>query len=194
METSARQPAPRAERAEIDELQVWLAASGHLPAALEPLPGAVSPRRYARLALAAGTTAILATYSADIRATCPRFLKTTALLAGAGVRVPKVLAADCERGFMLVEDMGPLTFADWAVATGRPWEELVLYFADALAQARRIAALPPAVVAPLSPLLGRELLEEELQKTWDLFLEPQRLLGDPAEREALAGLLSALCA
>jgi aminoglycoside/choline kinase family phosphotransferase len=177
-----------------DEIRAWLAGSGHPVEASVPLPGDVSPRRYARLALAGGRTAILATYPPDIRATCPRFLATTALLAEAGVRVPRVLAADCERGFMLLEDMGPLTFADWALATGRPWSELEPYFADALAQARRIAALPPESVAPLSPPLGRELLEKELRQTWDLFLDPQGLLGDAEEKAALAALLGELCA
>ncbi|HEV7515622.1 MAG TPA: phosphotransferase, partial [Thermoanaerobaculia bacterium] len=151
-------------------------------------------RRYARLALADGTTAILATYPPDIRATCPRFLATTELLAAAAVRVPRVLAADCEHGLMLLEDMGPLTFADWALATSRPWSELTPYFADALSQARRIAALPPARVAGLSPPLGRELLEKELRQTWDLFLAPRGLLGDGTEAAALAALFAELCA
>ena len=186
--------APHAPQDADDEIRAWLAGSGHPVEALEPLSGDVSPRRYARLALKGGRTAILATYPPDIRATCPRFLATTALLAEAGVRVPRVLAADCERGFMLLEDLGPLTFADWALATGRPWSELTPYFMDALTQARQIAALPPGSVAALSPLLGRELLEKELRQTWDLFLEPRGPLGDTEETAALAALLSELCA
>jgi aminoglycoside/choline kinase family phosphotransferase len=192
MEPSATQ-APHPEDS-IDEIRLWLAGSGHPVTAVTPLSGDVSSRRYARLAISGRGTAILATYPPDIRATCPRFQTTTALLAEAGVRVPRVLAADCERGFMLLEDMGPLTFADWAVATGRPWGELTLYFADALAQARRIAELPASRVAGLSPPLGRELLEKELRQTWDLFLEPRGLLGDGGEPAALAALLSELCA
>jgi aminoglycoside/choline kinase family phosphotransferase len=176
------------------ELETWLAASGHPVAALTPLAGDVSPRRYARLALADGRSAILATYPPEIRATCPRFLATTDLLAEAGVRVPRVLAADCDQGVMLLEDLGPLTFADWALAGSRPWSELYPYFKAALVEARRIAGLPAARVAPLSPPLGRELLEKELRQTWELFLEPRGLLGDAGETAALADLLAELCA
>src|SRR3954471_13893852 len=165
MEPSIANPPNRKSPPE-DDLAAWLAASGHPVAALEPLPGDVSPRRYSRLALASGTTAILATYPPEVGATCPRFLATTELLEGAQVRVPRVLAADCERGYMLLEDLGPLTLADWAVATHQPWSEIARYFAAALAQARRIAALPPERVAALSPPLGRELLEKELRQTW----------------------------
>lgn len=177
----------------MDDLPAWLEASGHPAAALSPLPGDISPRRYSRLALAHGTTAILATYPPEIGATCQRFLATTALLEGVEVRVPRVLAADCDRGYMLLEDLGPLTLADWAAATHQPWSEIARYFAAALAQARRIAALPPERVAALSPPLGRELLEKELRQTWDLFLEPRGLTGGESAGE-LSSLLSELCA
>jgi aminoglycoside/choline kinase family phosphotransferase len=179
--------------APMDDLKVWLEATGHPAAALEPLSGDISPRRYSRLALADGATAILATYPPEILATGPRFLATTALLKAAEVRVPRVLAADCERGYMLLEDLGPLTLADWAVATSQPWSTLARYFADALAQARRIAALEPARVAALSPPLDRELLEKELRQTWDLFLAPRGLTGE-GEGSPLADLLTELCA
>jgi N-acetylmuramate 1-kinase len=190
-----RQPnRPSPANPSADDLRAWLAATGHPVAALTPLDGDVSLRRYSRLALAGGATAILATYPPEVRATCPRFLATTALLEGAGVRVPRVLAADCDQGAMLLEDLGPATLADWALATGQPWSALIPYFADALAQARRIAALPPAQVADLSPL-GRELLEKELRQTWDLFLEPRGLTGGAGgEATELADLLAGICA
>jgi hypothetical protein len=177
----------------VDEVLAWLETSGHKAAASEPLPGDVSARRYARLALADGTTAILATYPSEVRSVCPRFLATTGLLTSIGVRVPRVLAANCEQGYMLLEDLGTLTFADWAIATHRPWSELTAYFEEALAQARRIAALPPSRIDGLSPLLGRELLEKELRQTWDLFLVPQGLTGEGEEETALTDLLAEIC-
>jgi aminoglycoside/choline kinase family phosphotransferase len=183
----------RQELEEIEEIQDWLRASGHPVETLTALSGDISPRRYARLALSGGRTAILALYPPEIRATCPRFLVTTGLLAEAGVRVPRVLAADCDRGAMLLEDLGDLTFADWAIQSGQPWSALLPYFTAALAQVRRIAALPPERVAGLSPPLDRELLLKELRQTWELFLEPQGLLGDSAEAASLAALLAELC-
>jgi N-acetylmuramate 1-kinase len=185
------------------ELRDWLAACGFAQAgqagdagqaadlAIEPLPGDVSPRRYARLAPAAGPSAILATYPPEARAVCPRFLATTRLLEAAGVRVPRVLAADCERGFMLLEDLGPRTLAE---RRHLPWSELAGFFDDALAQAARIAALPKAEVAGLNPPLGRALLERELTQTRDAFLVPRGLAGEGELAAELAALLAEICA
>jgi aminoglycoside/choline kinase family phosphotransferase len=177
-----------------EEIQAWLQASGHPAETETPLGGDVSPRRYARLTLAGGTTAILATYPPEIHAACPRFLVTTDLLAAAGVRVPRVLAADCGLGAMLLEDLGDLTFADWAIETGQPWSVLLPYFEEALVAARRIAALPAERVAGLSPPLDRGLLKKELRQTWEIFLAPRGLLGDSGEEAALAALLAEICA
>jgi len=173
------------------ELADWLAETGRQLLEIQTLPGDVSLRRYARLVLADGSSAILATYPPEVRATCPRFLRTTELLEGVGVRVPRVLAADCERGWMVVEDLGPRTLGDWK---GRPWSELTLYFEHALEQAERIARLPAGVVAGLNPLLGEELLLRELAQTWDLFLEPEGLVSNPGLAAALRAVLDEACA
>lgn len=177
---------------EHDQLEEWLAGIGLRLREREPLTGDVSPRRYARLAFTDGTTAILATYPPEVRGTCPRFLQTTAILSGAGVRVPRVLAEACDGpGWMLLEDLGPRTLGDWK---GRPWSEVTGYFEDALEIAERIAKLPPAGLADLNPTLGRELLRKELAQTWDLFLAPKDLLGGPALEAALGQALDAICA
>jgi aminoglycoside/choline kinase family phosphotransferase len=174
------------------ELEEWLAGIGLRLRENEPLSGDVSPRRYARLEFDNGTTAILATYPPEIRGTCPRFLATTAILEGAGVRVPRVLAAECDGpGWMLLEDLGPRTLGDWK---GRPWSEITGYFEDALEIAHRISLLPADGLADLNPVLGRELLAKELAQTWDLFLEPRKLTGGPALAAALRETLDAICA
>lgn len=174
-----------------DEPAAWLGAVGFVPREIEPLPGDVSPRRYFRAVLADGGSAILATYPPEVRGTCPRFLKTTAILESIGVRVPRVLASDCEAGWMLVEDLGPRTLGDWG--RGRPWSELGPLFEQALEIAGRIARLPQDGLAELNPTLGRELLARELQQTWDLFLEPQGLVSDPALATELRAALDRLC-
>ena len=177
---------------EHQELEHWLDGIGLRLREHEPLAGDVSPRRYARLAFTDGTTAILASYPPEVRATCPRFLTTTAIFAEAGVRVPRILAEACDGpGWMLLEDLGPRTLGDWK---GRPWSEITGYFEDALAIAERIAKLPSESVAELNPRLGGELLRKELQQTWDLFLAPRELLGAPALEAALRGTLDAICA
>ena len=174
-----------------DEPAAWLDAVGFAPREIEPLPGDVSPRRYFRAVLADGGSAILATYPPEVRSTCPRFLKTTAILESIGVRVPRVLASDCEAGWMLVEDLGPRTLGDWG--RGRPWSELRAIFEQALEIAGRIARLPRAELAELNPALDGKLLAGELWKTWDLFLEPQGLVSDPALAAELRTGLDRLC-
>lgn len=172
-------------------LASWLAERGERLAAVLPLSGDVSPRRYARLELAGGGTAILATYPPEVRGTLARFARTTELLAGAGVRVPRILGVDEPRGWMLLEDLGPTTLADWR---GRPWSELGRWFAAGLEIARRIARLPAAAVRDLNPPLDRELLARELEQTWTLYLAPEGLVGGPALAAALRLALDALCA
>jgi hypothetical protein len=181
---------PIGATAETAELDAWLASAGFAPREIEPLPGDVSPR-YFRAVLADGGSAILATYPAEARDTCLRFLRTTAILEGAGVRVPRVLAGDCEAGWMLVEDLGPRTLGEWG--RDKPWSELGAWFEHALDLAERISHLPADGLAELNPALGRELLARELAQTWDLFLEPQGLVRDPALAADLRAALDALC-
>jgi aminoglycoside/choline kinase family phosphotransferase len=179
------------QRGEHDRIELgeWLAGTGFDLREVHPLAGDVSPRRYERLTAGDGTTAILALYPADHRATCVRFARTTAILAGAGVPVPRVLAADCERGWMLLRDLGEHTLAE---LRDRPWRELAAYFESAAALAARIAALPLDVVRDLNPPLDGALMLRELAQTRQLFLEPQGLLP-PVERTLLDAALEDLC-
>lgn len=172
------------------ELGAWLSRQGFQVRSRQDLAGDVSPRRYARLTFADGTTAILATYPPDVQATCPLFLRTTRILETAGVPVPRILAADCDRGWMVVEDLGPQTLGDWR---GRAWSELEPYFSHALDLAGRIARLPVEGLADLNPVLDRELMARELRQTWDLFLEPKGLLGDSRRTAALQSVLDEIC-
>jgi aminoglycoside/choline kinase family phosphotransferase len=171
-------------------VEPWLIELGYPPREVLPLSGDVSPRRYTRIVLDDGATAILATYPDEVREVCPRFLRTGELLTGAGVRVPRIFAASCEQGWMLLEDFGPQTLGE---QRERPWSELRFYFANAVELIGRIAALPVAEVAGLNPLLGRDLLRRELDQTWDLFLVPRELTGGPALTGALAAALDTLC-
>jgi aminoglycoside/choline kinase family phosphotransferase len=180
---------PIASRA--SEPRPWLTLEPP-PREIQPLTGDVSPRRYFRVVLADGATAILANYPEEVRPACGRFLRTTAILDAAGVRVPRVLAGDCEEGWMLVEDLGPRTLGEWG--RGRPWSELDGFFRHALELAERISRLPLDGLAELNPVLGRELLTRELAQTWDLYLEPQGLVGDPGLAADLRAALDALCA
>jgi aminoglycoside/choline kinase family phosphotransferase len=177
--------------AESVELEAWLASTGLGVREIQPLTGDVSPRRYFRVQLADGASAILATYPPEVHGVCPRFLVTTEILRKAGVRVPAVLASDCDAGWMLVEDLGLRTLGDWG--RGRPWSELASQFEHALEIADRISRLPLDGLAELNPRLGAEILTRELKQTWDLFLEPQGLVRDPGLAVDLSAALDTLC-
>ncbi len=165
-----------------------LARRGHRVAQAAPMAGDVSRRAYFRLRLAGGP-AVLALYPPELAATCTRYLAATGLLAGAGVRVPRVLDQDCPAGWALLEDLGPRTLYE---ERDRPWRELAPFFEAAVAAARRIAALPPDVVAKLNPPLDRELLERELEQTRTVFLEPLGIAGGREIARALAVLCQRL--
>lgn len=173
----------------------WLAARGLRAGAFEPLAGDVGARRYWRLLPAAGGAgespgALLAAYPPADRAACRRFLATGELLAGAGVRVPRVLAADCTRGRMAVEDLGPVTVYH---LRQRPWSQVEPYFAAAALAAERIAALPAERVRALSPPLDEARLRRELERTREVYLHPEGLLDDGFDGR-LASAFDALCA
>ena len=178
----------------VEAMETVMAAAGFPPSEIVPLAGDISPRRYSRVSLEDGGSAILATYPQEIRTTGERFLLTTDVLAEAGVRVPRVLASDCEAGWMLIEDLGPQTLGEWG--HGRPWSEVAPWFDTALEIAGRIARLPVTPDAgPLTqnPRLGTEMLRRELTQTWDLFLEPQGLLADADLAAGLFAALDTLC-
>ena len=170
----------------------WLGALGESVAALEALAGDVSPRRYFRLRRAAGGTAILVAYPEEARGTCSRWLASDALLRGAAVRTPRVLAADCDGGWMLLEDLGPATLYEWS--GGQPWPQISPRLAAAAAAAQRISGLDRAAVAHLNLPLARALLERELDQTWELVLAPRGLTDGPSLREPLRQALAVLAA
>jgi aminoglycoside/choline kinase family phosphotransferase len=172
------------------EVVAWLTGAGYAPREIVSLPGDVSPRRYARVVLEDGTTAILATYPDEVREICPRFLRTGELLTGAGVRVPRIFAAACTEGWMLLEDFGPRNLGEHRE---RPWSALRLDFAHAVELSRRIATVPADLVAELNPRLGRELLRQELAQTWELFLAPRGLTGAGALAARFTQALDELC-
>ena len=169
-------------------LAAWLSQCGFEPRAGQRLSGDVSPRRYERWTAVDGRTAILALYPQEVRPACARFARTTALLATASVRVPAILAADCARGWMLLEDLGEVTLGD---LRQRPWNELAAWFADAAGIAGRIAHLPHGLAADLNPPLDGALMTRELAQTREIFLVPRGLASATLDA-ALAALVDAL--
>jgi hypothetical protein len=171
-------------------IERWLARLGIAARDIEALTGDVSLRRYFRVRLAGGGTAIVAYYPVELRPACRRFRLTTALLSQAGVTVPAVRETDCRRGLMLLEDTGDRTLYD---RPRQDWNVLAPVYRRAAEHLRRIRALPRAEVAGLSPRLDAALLRWELRKSWELCLLPRGLAGGPGIADAFAAGLDALC-
>ncbi|QIB67649.1 phosphotransferase [Kineobactrum salinum] len=153
-------------------------------AQLSPVAGDASNRRYFRLQLPLRTVIVVDAPPATEKNR--EFLAVDALLAQSGVRVPEVLAADQERGYLLLEDLG-----DALLLSRLNGINVDHYYGQALAILRQLAAADTAAVA--LPEYAAQLLAEELARFPQWFL--QRLLGldlDAGEQAMLAGLDAAL--
>jgi aminoglycoside/choline kinase family phosphotransferase len=162
----------RAGEGDEERSERWIAERlrehGFPSRAITPLTGDVSPRRYSRVALAGGGSAILASYPETLRSTAARFLRTGELLAGVGVRVPRVLAADVDAGWMLVEDLGHETLYERRLG----WRERRPWWLRAGRVLTALRGIDPAVVAALNPPLDQLVFARELEQTRELVLAP----------------------
>ncbi len=130
----------------------FLAAHGWGGAAILPLAGDASFRRYFRV-VDGGRTAVLMDAPPDKEDSRP-FLKVAAILAGMGFSAPQALAVDLAGGLILLEDfgdarVGPVLAADAA----REWE----IYAQAV---DILAALHGQPAGDVPPYTEPELLRE----------------------------------
>ena len=153
------------------QLLPWALAALDQPpttaAVLLPVAGDASNRRYFRLQWPGRTAIVLESPPATEKNR--EFLAMRQLLERAGVRVPKLLGADLDRGFLLLEDLGDrLLLGELGAAT------VAGHYARALAVLRQLAAVDPGALVAL-PVYDRALLAEEFSRFPVWFL--QRLLG-----------------
>ena len=172
------------------ELSAWLGEANLSVSGIEALTGDVSRRRYYRVSSSDGETSIAVYYPLDLRPVCSRFLATSTLLSQSGVRVPRVLKADCDRGVMILEDLGSRAFYDLA---GEPWDSLRPLYLAALELIGLIQALPLTQVAQLNPALDGSALRAELELCWSDLLDREQVSGPAALRSRLEEALDELC-
>ncbi|WP_061290189.1 aminoglycoside phosphotransferase family protein [Azotobacter vinelandii] len=144
------------------------------PASLTPASSDASFRRYFRWQ--DGERSLIAMDAPPPQEDCRPFVKVAGLLAAAGVHVPEVLAADLERGFLLLTDLGRQTYLE--VIDERNADAL---FGGALQALLAFQRLP--LDAGL-PDYDEALLRRELQLFPDWYL--QRHLGIALEGAQLA--------
>ena len=146
----------------LSELQAWLATlptTPVLPSSLRPASADASFRRYFRVDTADGGTAIAMDAPPPQEDVRP-FVKVASLFGETGVTVPKVLAQDAERGFLLLSDLGSTTYLSQLSADSAHALYMDAIEALVLLQAQ---SKPEALPEYDRPLLLREL---ELFREW----------------------------
>ena len=146
--------------ARLDELCAWLARLGREhPLRIEtirPASNDASFRRYFRIDRDREGS-VVAMDAPPPAEDCAPFIHAAEVFAAAGVRVPSILAADLERGFMLLEDFGNTTYLErLGVDAGSEADRLYREASAALVKiqsAGRPGSFPPYDRA----LLAREL-------------------------------------
>jgi hypothetical protein len=125
-------------------LAAFVESAGWGEAAVAPLPGDASFRRYFRLTRAGGESVMLMHAPPPHEDPAP-FLHVAHWLNDNGMRAPAIFAEDAGAGWVLTEDFGNDRMRDWL--DDHPGEERAAYEAavDALAALHR---LPPGPFAP----------------------------------------------
>lgn len=146
---------PRREAAFHDWLQQVAPAHGLRPDTVRPASADASFRRYLRVDN--GERSFVIMDAPPEREDCAPFVKVAGLMAEAGLNVPRVLAWDAPRGFMLLDDLGTRTMIE-VVDPANPSANQPLYMraVDALV-AWQLASKPGVLPAYDEALLAREL-------------------------------------
>ena len=178
----------------LEALRRWLAGladrHGLSVETLRPASDDASFRRYFRVeaahralpGLGKGDPTLIVMDAPPPREDCRPFVHAAAVLAQAGLRVPAVIEADLERGFLLLEDFGSQTLLD-RLALGPAEADIErLYRGASQALVTMQAASRPGVF----PDYDRELLERELMLFPDWYLGRHLGIGlSDSERNAL---------
>jgi aminoglycoside/choline kinase family phosphotransferase len=173
--------------------QAWLgglaASHGLAPASLRPASADASFRRYFRVdapGWAEGASRIIMD-APPAQEDCRPFAQVAGLMAAAGLRVPRILAWDEARGFMLLSDLGTQTLLD-VIDPERPQANHAFYLQALDALIAWQLASRPGVLPPYDPAL----LRRELALFPDWYLARHRGVAVEGELQATLERLFAL--
>jgi N-acetylmuramate 1-kinase len=170
----------------IEQLRSWVCDRlGAQPASIVPASEDASFRRYFRISHAGGT--LIAMDAPPPQENCAAFVHVAGLFGRAGVNVPKIVAEDLERGFLLLTDFGATTYLE-----ALPDADAEHLYRDALQALVRIQL---ATTAGALPEYDGALLRRELALFPDWYVAHQ--LGrtlEPPQRERLERVFDALIA
>ena len=174
------------------------------PLALEPMLGGASMRRYFRIRLPAHPGSAVAMFVPDGakpeevakegggRGARWPFLEVRDLLADRGVDVPRIYAEDMAHGWLLLEDLGDDTLANFLSSHPASREELYVRAVSDLAHAQTsLAALPEGSIVA-TRAFDAELLGWEIHHFREWALEARGVFLSPSDRLAFDGIAERL--
>jgi len=136
-------------------LRNWLRETlGDEAFTLAPASADASFRRYFRVTTNTGTRIVMD--APPEREDCRPFIQVAALLAGAGLNAPQILAQDLARGFLLLSDLGTITYMAALKEAPDRADELFSDASDALVR-WQLASAPDILPSYDAALLRREL-------------------------------------
>lgn len=165
-----------------EQINDWLVNSlGIARPAPRPASSDASFRRYLRVDTDEGTRIVMD--APPEHEDCGPFVGVTAILRDWGLHAPEILAADPERGFLLLEDLGSTTYLDAVSSDSDDAEPLYEAAVDALVEMQRRAADDPRVrgLPPYDEALLRN--EMALFRNWLLEVHLGRVLDDDDEQD-----------
>ena len=140
----------------------FLADAGWAQARRDLLAGDASNRRYDRLTLDDGRTAVLMDAPADKGEDVRPFVRIADWLRAQGASAPEIYAQDAGNGFLLIEDLGDDLFARLMVQSPAMTRQLYTAATDCLLDLHK--APPPDL-----PLCDADWLTEAAQMVFDWY-------------------------
>lgn len=164
-------------------MQEFIAATDWAGAAIAPLAGDASNRRYLRLTHpSTGTMAVLMDAPPERgEDVCP-FMHIARYLTGLGLSAPQILAQDESRGFLILEDLGDALFARVIPVAPQMEDQLYAAATDVLIDLHR--APPPEGLKPYGP----ETMTDMAALAFDWYLTGATGDNSPQRAEVLAAL------
>ena len=171
------------------------------PLSYEPMPGGASTRRYYRVALPGNHSAVgmfvpeggkAEEIAKDGHRRRWPFLEVHDLLSERGVDVPKILAEDTASGWLLLEDLGDDTLANYLLRQPAARESLYARAVADLAKAQRALAKLPEDCLVATRAFDEDLLRWEIDHFREWGLEARGHHLSPADRSLFDGIASRL--
>ncbi|MGK8233641.1 aminoglycoside phosphotransferase family protein [Roseovarius sp. MS2] len=164
-------------------MQDFVAKTDWAGAAIAPLAGDASNRRYLRLTHPkTGTTAVLMDAPPERGEDVRPFLQIARYLTGLGLSAPHILAQDEARGFLILEDLGDALFARVIPVAPQMEDQLYAAATDVLIDLHRAA--PPQGLKPYGP----DTMTDMAALAFDWYLTGATGEVSPQRAEALAAL------